>query len=196
MQFLTYRFDMWVIDAYHGAAELGRYALAVSLAQLVWIVPTAVARVLFPYAAMMERVDGSLLAWRAARVALAVSGLVAIVGWIGSELFLTTLFGEDFADVPLLLGVLLLGVVPYSVAKVLGTYLAGTNAVGVNVAASALVLAVTVGIDLLLIPTTGAMGAAWATALSYVLYTCALLAIFLRRHPLTSRALFSGWRLK
>lgn len=194
MQFLTYRFDQWVVDANRGAADLGRYALAVLLAQLVWIVPTATARVLFPYAAMMERSDAALLAWRAARVALLISGILAVVGWVGSQLFVTALFGEEFAEVPSLLGILLLGVVPYSVAKVLGNYLAAINALGVVVAANGAVLAITIALDLVLIPSIGAAGAAWATAISYSLYTLLLFAVFLRRSPLSLRTALS-WRL-
>jgi O-antigen/teichoic acid export membrane protein len=194
MQFMTYRFDQWVVDANRGAADLGRYALAVSLAQLVWIVPTATARVMFPYAAMMDRSDAALLAWRAARVALVVSASLAAIGWVGSQLFLTALFGEQFAEVPSLLGILLLGVVPYSVAKVLGNYMAGINALGVTVSASGAVLVITIALDLLLIPSIGAAGAAWATTISYSLYTLLLFAVFVRRSPLSLRTALS-WRL-
>lgn len=181
LQFLTYRLDMWVVDAYHGTAELGRYALAVSLAQLVWVVPAATARVLFPYAAMMDSAQGSRLALRAAIAAFLVSGILAVVGWVGSQFFLTGLFGEQFAAVPALIGILLLGVVPYSSAKVLANYLAGINAVGVNAIASAGVLGFTIVLDLLLIPTLGATGAALATAASYATHTVILIAIFLRK---------------
>jgi O-antigen/teichoic acid export membrane protein len=194
MQFLTYRFDQWVVDAQRGGAELGRYALAVSLAQLVWIVPTATARVLFPYAAMMERSDAALLAWRAARIALLASGILAVVGWVGSQMFLTALFGDEFAEVPSLLGILLLGVVPYSVAKVLGNYLAAINALGVVVVANGAVLVITIALDLMLIPSIGATGAAWASTVSYSLYTLLMFAVFLRRGPLSLRTALS-WRV-
>jgi O-antigen/teichoic acid export membrane protein len=193
MQFLTYRFDQWVVDAYLGGAELGRYALAVSLAQMVWIVPTATGRVLFPYAAMMERSDAAWLAWRAARIALLVSGLLAVVGWLGAQKYLAAVFGADFAEVPSLLGILLLGVVPYSVAKVLGNYLAGTNALGIVVGANGAVLVITIVLDLVLIPSIGTAGAAWATAVSYTLYTLLIFALFLRRSPLSLRTALS-WR--
>jgi O-antigen/teichoic acid export membrane protein len=192
--FMTYRFDMWVVDANHGAAELGRYALAVSLAQLVWIVPSATGRVLFPYAAMLGRLDGAILALRSARIALLISGAAALVGWAASQLLVPVLFGDDFADVPSLIGVLLLGIVPFSVAKVLGNYLAGVNALGANVAAAAGILVVTIILDLLLIPPLGARGAAMATAVSYSLFTLVVFAVFLRKGSLSVRAALS-WRL-
>ncbi len=185
LQFLTYRFDMWVVDAWRGAAELGRYSLAVSLAQMVWIVPTAAARVLFPYSAMLGRREAATLAWRTARIASLVSAAAAAAGLICAHLFLTTLFGTDFAEVPSLLGILLLGIVPYSVSKVLSIYLSGINAVGLNVLLSIGGLAVTVALDLSLIPLYGAHGAAWATAGSYTAYTALTLATFIHKSPLT-----------
>jgi O-antigen/teichoic acid export membrane protein len=179
VQFLTYRVDMWIVDAARGGAELGRYALAVSLAQLVWIVPTALARVFFPYAASQDATATRWLARRAAVGSLAVSALAGAIGWVGSALFVTALFGDDFRDVPNLLAILLVGVVPYAVARVLGNYLAATGAVVDNVRASVAVLVVTIALDVALIPPFGAVGAAWASACSYLLFTIILVWMFL-----------------
>jgi O-antigen/teichoic acid export membrane protein len=195
LQFLTYRFDMWVVDAYRGAADLGRYSLAVSLAQMVWVVPIAAARVMFPYAAMLSKHEGARLAWRAARVSVAVCAVAAVSGWLLTQWLLTPIFGDQFAEVPALLGILLLGIVPYSISKVLGNYLAGINALGANVFASGMGLGLTIALDLLLIPRYGAQGAAWATAVSYAAYTLLLFAVFLRKSALPlSEAL--AWRTK
>ncbi len=186
LQFMTYRFDMWVVDAFHGGAELGRYALAVSLAQLVWVVPSAAGRVLFPWVAKMDRGAGAQLAWRSAWVALVISSILALGGWWLSTLSVTTIFGKTFEGVPTLIGILLLGVVPYSFARVLSNYLAGVNAVGVNAVASGVILAVAVTLAFAWIPDYAALGAAWATAVAYGLHTVMITIIFLvktRRDP-------------
>ena len=189
LQFLTYRSDQWIVDAFHGTAALGVYALAVSLAQLVWIVPGATASVLFPYAAMLETPTSAQLALRVARVALVASAACGVAGWIASELLVVTLFGREFAEVPLLIGILLLGIVPFSVAKVLGNYLAGSNAVGLNAVATVLTLVIAVGLALLLIPGMGAAGAAWATAIAYSIQTLFIMALFRRRTALPVSAM-------
>jgi O-antigen/teichoic acid export membrane protein len=191
--FMTYRFDMWVIDANQGAGELGRYALAVSLAQLVWIVPAATGRVLFPYSAMPEVTNAPLLAWRSAQIAFLVSAGSAIAGWLASILLVPLLFGQEFAGVSWLIGILLFGIVPFSISKVLGNYLAGTNALGTNVAISAAVLVLTVGLDLILIPSMAASGAALASVVSYVTFTLLLFVVFLRRTSMSLRSAFT-WR--
>jgi len=189
LQFLTYRIDLWVVAAFHGTVTVGVYALAVSLAQLVWIVPGAIARVLFPYAAMPETADRLGLAVRAARFAFLASAACALAGWIGSELFLTVLFGDDFSAAPTLIGILMLGIVPFSVVKVLGNYLAGVNAIALNVMSAGATLAITIALDFLLIPRFGAGGAAWATAASYVIQSALVVGFFLRRSGLPLRSL-------
>jgi O-antigen/teichoic acid export membrane protein len=189
MQFLTYRIDLWVLVAFHGTAVVGVYALAVSLAQLVWIVPNAIARVLFPVVAMPETRDRAALAIRAARFSLLASAVCAGVGWLCSELFLVTLFGGGFSEAPALISILVLGIVPFSVAKVLGTYLAGVNAIALNALSAAITLALTVLLDFTLIPGLGAAGAAWATAASYTMQAALVVGLFLQRTGLHWTAL-------
>jgi O-antigen/teichoic acid export membrane protein len=181
VQFLTYRVDMWIVDATRGGAELGRYALAVSLAQLVWIVPTALGRVFFPFAASQDATATRSLAKRAAVGSFAVSVIAGAVGLVGSSLFVAALFGDDFRDVPSLIAILLVGVVPYAVARVLGNYLAAIGAVADNVRASVAVLVMTLALDVALIPRFGAVGAAWASACSYLLFTLILIWMFRAR---------------
>ncbi len=128
----------------------------------------------------MAKDAGARLAWRTAWVALLASLPLAIVGWAVSASTVTWLFGDSFAGVPDVLGVLLLGVVPYSFARVLSNYLAGINKVGLNASASAIILVISVTLALQLIPEYGAIGAAWATAISYGLHTFLIGVLFLR----------------
>jgi Na+-driven multidrug efflux pump len=114
-------------------------------------------------------------------VALAVAAVCGVAGWIASELLTVSLFGEGVAGVPSLIGILLLGIVPFSVAKVIGNYLAGSNAVALNAVATIPTLIVAVALALLLIPGYGATGAAWATVVAYWLQTLLLIALFARK---------------
>jgi O-antigen/teichoic acid export membrane protein len=192
LQFLTYRFDMWVVDAYWGVAELGRYSLAVSLAQMVWIVPVAAARVLFPYAARLPGPEGAALAWRTACISLGVCALAAAVGFGAAQVFLTTLFGKEFGEVPSLLGILLLGIVPYSITKVLANYLSGINQVAANMLVSLACLVITMALDFTLIPRMGARGAAWATAVTYSACSAMMIVLFARKSSLSVRSLLGS----
>lgn len=179
IQFLTYRFDMWVVDYYFGAAELGLYALAVTLAQLVWIVPASTASVLFPYIPTMDRSEAAAFTRMVVARIILLALLLGGGGLACAHVLVAPVFGPAFSGVPSLIGILLIGIVPYSAAKVFGNYLAGINALGASVLLSLAGLGVAVLLDLWWIPRYGATGAAWATAVSYPVYTLLLFGLFL-----------------
>jgi O-antigen/teichoic acid export membrane protein len=191
LQYVSYRFDMWVVDGYHGAAELGRYALAVSLAELVWILPTAVSRVIFPVASQLADEHGAKLAVRSATAAVLTSALIGLAGWAGSVLVLVPIFGPEFSDVPTLIGILLIGVIPFAAAKVLGSYLSAIGAMAWNTLSTVVILGISVSLCFVLIPSGGATGAAVATAITYFIHTAVLGWLFLRRTGMSSSTLVS-----
>jgi O-antigen/teichoic acid export membrane protein len=51
LQFLNYRFDLFILNAYTTRADVGIYSLAVSLTTLGWVLPNGLQMVLFPRAA-------------------------------------------------------------------------------------------------------------------------------------------------
>jgi len=81
-------------------------------------------------------------------------------------------FGPAFADSAWAVWLLLPGIVTFSVARVLSMYLLGKNLLKVDLMASVAGMVVTLGLDLLLIPRFGFLGAA---AASSVAYTAAML---------------------
>jgi O-antigen/teichoic acid export membrane protein len=135
--------------------------------------------VIFPYATSSP--ESAELAWRGARASVAISAVLGFAGCIASVFLVVPLFGQGFEDVPQLLAVLMLGVVPFAGAKVLGSYLAGTDAVGLNAASSAVMLVVAVPLYVVLIDAHGPLGAAAATAAVYAAHTLVLTGIFVRR---------------
>ena len=51
IQFLNYRLDLFVLNRFHGLYTVGVYTLAVSLAQLLWLVPANLATLILNRAA-------------------------------------------------------------------------------------------------------------------------------------------------
>ncbi len=54
IQIFAYRVDYWIVDYYHGESELGVYALATKLAQVLWVLPGVFAGIIFPQVADEE----------------------------------------------------------------------------------------------------------------------------------------------
>lgn len=181
IQFLTYRVDVWLVRDARGDAELGHYTLAVTLAEMVWLLSSAMASVLFPHVPGLSRAAATHLTCRLAGFALVASTAIAAAGFGLSIPLLPVLFTSAFSPSVSLLGLLLLGVAPYSVAKIVGNSLAGSGAMRYSLYTAILGMVVCVSLDLLLIPRWGATGAAIATATAYLVFTTVIVSFF-RRH--------------
>jgi O-antigen/teichoic acid export membrane protein len=171
VQFLNYRLDVFLVAAFAGLRELGLYALAVTLGQLLWIVSNSAAGVLFPRVASASPDVAAREAARLARIALLIGVVGAVCLAVVASPFIDIVYGPAYAgSVPPLLA-LLPGVVALMAASVLASYIAGLGQLRINLIVSIVGLCATVPLDLLLIPRIGAIGAALASTVSYSLST-------------------------
>ena len=166
-QYLNLRLDLLLVGIFLGAREAGLYAVATSVAEVVWFVPDALGTVLLPRIARGAPETARAAASRACRIALGAStvlaGLILVLGGVALPL----LYGADFAPAWEPLAWLLAGVVLLSVSKILSKHLSGTGHPGLAARASLVSLTATVVLDLALIPVLGLAGAALATTIAY-----------------------------
>lgn len=168
-QFLNYRLDVFVVNFFVGVEGVGLYTLAVSIAQLIWLISNAAATVLFPRVAAGQESAAAIAAHtaQATRVALGVSMLSAASLALLARPLLPLVYGERFYRSVVPLWYLLPGIVAFSTVNVLASYVAGIGKPQVNLQISLAGLCVTVALDLWLIPRLGIAGAAIASTLSY-----------------------------
>jgi O-antigen/teichoic acid export membrane protein len=183
-QFLNYKLDVFVVGFFAGTASVGRYTLAVSLGQLLWLMSNSVASVLLPkIAASSASTDDGGSIRHTARVtrlslwATAFCGLA--LGVVGSQA-IPLLYGEPFRPSVAALLWLLPGIVIFSVANVLAAYIAGIGKPRLNLLVSGVSLVVTITLDLVLIPRLDIVGAAIASSVSYTLSALLLIMFFVR----------------
>lgn len=180
-QFLNYKLDVFVVGFFLGRASVGRYTLAVSLGQLLWLMSNSVATVLLPKIAAST--DDGVSIRHTARVtrlslwATAVCGLALAV--LATQA-IPMLYGEAFRPSVMALLWLLPGIVLFSIANVLAAYIAGVGKPRLNLLVSGVSLIVTITLDLLLIPKLNIVGAAIASTVSYTL-SALLLIVFFKR---------------
>lgn len=185
-QFLNYKLDVFVVGFFAGAASVGRYTLAVSLGQLLWLMSNSVANVLLPKVAAATDDEVSIRhTARVTRLSLwgtAASGLaLALLATQAIPLF----YGEAFRPSVMALIWLLPGIVVFSVANVLAAYIAGIGKPRLNLLVSGVSLIVTIALDVTLIPRLNIVGAAIASTVSYSL-SALLLVVFFRRETRAS----------
>jgi O-antigen/teichoic acid export membrane protein len=188
---LLMRLDQVLLAPLAGAVQLGLYAVAVSVAEVVLIANNAVRDVIF--AADATQPDDKRLQ-QSARLSLLVSLAMAFPLGLTAAWWLPLLFGEAFVGaVPVVLLLLFASVasVPGSVAG------AGLSARGdPGLRSLSLVLALVVNLSALLVlvpsngPPGGAIGAGLATLLALVTFTSSSLILLARRHQVASRPFF------
>jgi len=183
-QFLNYKLDVFVVGFFAGTASVGRYTLAVSLGQLLWLMSNSVASVLLPkIAASTASSDEGAGIRHTARVtrltlwATALCGLA--LGVLGTQV-IPLVYGEPFRPSVAALIWILPGIVIFSVANVLAAYIAGIGKPRLNLLVSSISLIVTIALDLALIPKFNIVGAAIASSVSYTLSAVLLIAFFSR----------------
>jgi len=180
VQFFNYRLDQLLLNALAGPSAVGTYGVSVRLSELLWQVPNAASSVLFAKGAN-ERAEGmDLFTPRVARWTLAVSlagGLcLAAVG----HPLIQAVYSSAFlgAYIPLLW--LLPGTVAFGVTNVLAHDLAGRGRPEFNALVAAASLVLTIPLDVILIPSLGATGAAIASSISYAASTLLTLLAYAR----------------
>lgn len=187
LQFFNYRLDLFIVNYFLGPKDVGIYSVSVGLAELLWHFPNAVSFVIFPKAANTKP---ELLKNFTPRVFLITLGFTA-VGAVGllflGKPIISIIYSSTFltAYVPML--ALLPGVVLLGGAKVLTNEIAGRGNPQYNSINAGLSLAITVILDLLLIPKYGVLGAALASSIAYtmIFFTAVGFHLVVRRKNLS-----------
>ncbi len=191
LQWLNYRVDLYLVHFFLGAASLGVYAVAVTVAQIPWLLSRSLANAYFPHVAGQAGDEASArrgagLAARTFWACLGTGGLLSVlaVWWVPA------VYGGDYAAAARLLGWLLPGVAIFGLANPLASHIIGQGRPGVNLIGSAIGVVSGVALDLWLIPRYGLTGAAAATTISYLLNAAWLMGWYCRQWRLSPGRLF------
>jgi O-antigen/teichoic acid export membrane protein len=165
----TYRLDTFFVNFYSGASSVGLYSTGVSSAELLWYVPNAISSALFPKSATLDKDVGAQLTARVCRQTLFLMIPLAIFFGIIGRILIPLFFGLNFIGsvIPFLL--LLPGIVGMVLSKIIFANLSGSGRPQFATYSSIVTFAVTVGLDILLIPIYDIAGAAIASTIAYLL---------------------------
>jgi len=195
------RGDLLIVNYFRGSAEAGVYAVSTQAATLLQMIPAVVSTILFPRTAAVRDESGALTS-RVTRHAVFIMFAICLAA-APLAFVLPLLYGPAFAAVPwqfliMLPGVFLLGIETIQVQHFTGLGLTALIPVFWIV-----VMFVSVGLNVILVPKLGAYGAAISSTVSYTLIFVLVAAYFrtktgrsireaflLRKGEIT--ALFSG----
>jgi L-malate glycosyltransferase len=185
--YLVLRVDQVLVRGYAGYRQLGLYALATTVAELLWLLTDPLAAALIPHMLRARIGDDRRLSFATARLSLWISTTAAVGGWFLAPLAIPIVYGAGFAGAAPALRLLLPGVVALAAARPLGAVLVkegraliasvlGLGALGLNIA-----------LNLALLPRIGIRGASIASSVCYAALALSYVAISRRRGV-------AGWR--
>jgi O-antigen/teichoic acid export membrane protein len=167
-QFFILRVDVYLIAwlVADPAAPLGYYSMAVTIAQFVLFLSSSVSSLFFPHVAASSQEESNRQVPMVARVTLLLTSGMALALVPCAIILIRVLLPAFEPSLPPLF-VLLPGLVAFSLARVLSSYIAGRGMPQLTSYVNVGALVVNVVANLLLIPPLGILGAAVASLISY-----------------------------
>ena len=167
MNFAVRRIDVWFVEYYHSLEQLGNYALAASLVDILITLILPATYVLSPYLTNAIKEQREALLGRFSRITIAVMGILTIIVIPLINPMLPLLYGKEFIDAVLPLKILWIGAFLIVIRNIFLMFNVATNNLTPNFYAILLSLVVTIILDFLLVPTYGILGACWASLAAY-----------------------------
>jgi O-antigen/teichoic acid export membrane protein len=196
LQFLNYRIDIFILNAYAISADVGVYSVAIAVAQLGLVLPGAFNTVLLPRTADLDAAvrsgevpesESDATVARAARHGVLIM-LPTAVALACMMLLIPLLYGPRFEDSVVLGMILIPGIVGRGLSRVLNPITAGRGYVRYPLYIGLITAPPTIALYFLLIPGHEAGGAALASTLSYLVTTALAILYFHRATRIGFRA--------
>lgn len=179
-QFLNYRLDIFLVAIFLTPVAVGYYSIAVGMAEKIWMLPGAIATVLFPRISSLKDTEANSLTPRIVRHTFFIILIISLILAVLAKPLIVILFGSAFLPSVMPLIFLLPGIVALGGAKTLSADLAGRGKPQFGTYAAFISLAVNIPLNLWLIPKWGISGAAFASSIAYITATLVVIIAFIK----------------
>ena len=192
LQLVSLRLDQLIVPAFLTLSSAGVYVIAVRATEAIAQIGSAAGSLIFPEVARRGDVVKTSLTERAIRATSLMIAAAGLVLGLLAEPFLAIAFGPEFTSGSLALRIMLVAMLPLSMARILAGDLKGRGRPGTVSIAMGLAAVITVLLDLVLIPRLGIVGAALASVVAYTVSATILATAFVRLTGAHARALVPG----
>jgi len=180
LQFFNYRFDSFIVAYFAGTTALGVYAVAYSVAELLWYIPQAVATVLMPVTSSSEADVATSRTSRICRLSIALGVLSGLAVAVATPVVIPRLLGAEYSKSVALIWILLPGAISFVCAKILAADLSGRGRPEFGSYAAFGGLVATIPLNLVLVPHYGATASAAISSAVYLAEAAYLLLCYSR----------------
>lgn len=181
------RVDLLIAPLFLQSAQIGQYAMAVTVTEKLWMFPDAMSQAVLPRISSDAKGRPELTA-QACRLGLIIMLPIAILLIATGWWLFPALFGAEFSDSYKLMMAILPGTLAFGLSRLLTTSLAGTNRPATLSGVIAASATVNIVLNFLLIPWLGVIGCSLASTGSYTFEALVLAWFHCRHHqvnPLT-----------
>lgn len=190
--FMNYKIDQFFIKFMLGESQLGVYTVAVSLAELLFLIPGSVAGAILGRLYNMTNdnlEERKRLTSGTIKITFYVTFVLMIAGIICTSL-IPLIYGEAFSGAVLPTIILFLGILFASIGKISASYFQSSGEPRIHLYITFTVFVVNIIMNWGLIPLVGISGAAIASSVSYTVYGIAYVIVFIKREKFTFGELF------
>jgi O-antigen/teichoic acid export membrane protein len=187
---LLVRADVWMLRPMLGLATVGQISVATSVAEWLWYIPSILGNLMF---ALVAADQGAESVRRVARSARLVTGLVVptmVVLLLTGRWLVHLLYGPAYHDAGVLFTLLLPGMAALGIHLVIDSYFAGSGFPPITIWGAIAAAVVKFGLNLVVVPWYGAVGAACVTTLVYGALLALKAVWFVRTTGVRGRDLF------
>jgi O-antigen/teichoic acid export membrane protein len=167
---INYRVDVLILKIFVPLTEIGKYSVAASFAELMWLLPQSLGIVIFARNVSRSKIETDSLdipLIRAFKFNFIIMCLLGVSLFVLAPLFFTTFYGKAYAESGHIIRVLLPGVICATFYKVLYSDMAGKGIVKPFLKTFLVGAVINIVLNFLLIPVMGVGGAAVASSVSY-----------------------------
>lgn len=175
---LNYRIDIYLLKDMVSMNDIGIYSVGVSLAEIFWQIPSAVAVVILARTATSNNDNQKYKVAQSLRVSLLVMILVSMAAILIFNYLIPIIYGVAYVRSVNVNRILMIGVVIFTFYKILNSRIAGQGKPQIALVLFVPCLILKIIFNLLWVPQYGIEGAAWASNISYILASILILIAF------------------
>jgi O-antigen/teichoic acid export membrane protein len=180
---LILRADQVLVRGYAGYSQLGLYAFAATIAELLWLLTDPLSAALVPHQVRASTREGRRLSFAMARRSLWILLITGVLAWLLAPFAVRVIYGPGFVGAVPALRLLLPGVVALGATRPLRAMLLKEGrAVALSVLGFA-ALGVNVALNVVLLPRIGIRGSSIASSLCYTALAVTFVVLARRRDP-------------
>jgi len=189
---LNYKTDIIILDELSTPYELGIYSKGSGITQYLWQIPMIFSTIVFARSAVSKNSKAfSLKVAQLLRLSFIAIGLGGIVLYFLSDLIIVGMYGVEFKGSISVLNYLLPGVLILTIYKVMNMDLAGRGKPWISMKAMLPALVLNILLNIWLIPSMGANGAAVSSTISYSLAGLLFLVFYSKEVSIPIRTIVS-----